>query len=245
MKIYGDEKGAKAEWEKLKGQPLKKKLSYIATYYGVAILIVLGVLAIAVSMTISIIKNKVPKVIQIEFITAVVDDTAADTAKDYLCGKLGLEPKKYNIEIGSSIFDAEEYEMLSYQLQKIGARITSKDLDIMGADEATFKIYMSKDEKDGNAFADLRDVLPADEIERLDRENRLIWYEASYGSFPYLINVYDSELVHFLGIRGPVCLLGVPVTCPHPEATVEILKLVRGGTTPIPPLEEQAGTERQ
>ena len=66
-KVYGDEITGRDQWNKLKGAPLKDKLAYIWEYYHIHIIVVVSVVAFAVSMISSIIYNSIPNGVQGEF----------------------------------------------------------------------------------------------------------------------------------------------------------------------------------
>ena len=64
--IYGEGSNSKKQWKKLKGAPLKDKVKYIATYYGIPIVAIVAGIVFIVSMTKTIIYNSIPMIITIK-----------------------------------------------------------------------------------------------------------------------------------------------------------------------------------
>lgn len=227
-KIYGDEKGVKEQWAKLKGAPLKDKIQYILTYYGIAIAIVIALILIAISVTKSIIYNSVPVVIAGEFRTEPVDEAGFEPLKEDLCTALGLNPDDYHIDLTSSLTDNNNMEQVYMMAQKFIARVAAGDLDFLQGNRQTFDQYMSDTEEDDCAFADLRNVLSAETLNRLDQDGRLIYMDTTFaGRMPYLIDMTGSELYTRLGCYTDESLIGLVVSAKNTEAFEALCEFIR------------------
>ena len=227
-KFYGDEPGAKDQWAKLKGAPFKDKVQYIAQYYGLAIGVTLFLIILAISLTKTIIYNSVPNVIAGEFYTEPINEEVYEDLKLKLCNALGYDPKKYHIDLSTNLADANNTEQVYYQYQKLMARIAAKDLDFIQGIDTTFAPYISAENPDDCAFYDLRNILSAETLARLEAEGRLVAIETDYaGSLPYAIDITGSELYNTLRCLTDRCLIGFPITAPHLEALEPLCELIR------------------
>ena len=225
-KIYGDEITERDQWNKLKGASLKDKLSYIWEYYHIHIIVIVSVIVFAYSMISSIIYNSVPNVVSGECYTGELMKDDLEDLKVTLGEKLGYEPKKYHIDISSTAASADASQVYTLQ-QKLIARIAAQDLDFLAAPEAYYSLFMSEDDPDGNAFTDLRTVLPEETFARLEEEGRIRYFENSYSeAFPYLIDVTNSELYSYLELLSTDCYLAVTVNAPHLDGLNALLDLV-------------------
>ncbi len=231
-KIYGDEKGAKGEWDKMKGEPLTVKLEWIIQYYGILILAVIFGIIAAISLIKGCIYNSIPNVITGEFQTAYMDaeSPAKEEMKVYLCEQLGLNPDKYHIDLASSVVDPSDYELMITQAQRLSARIMAKELDFLAADEMTFLAYMDPNDLEASAFADLRTVMPEEIFSRLESEGRILYLEkgGQKYDYPYLIDIRNSEFFDRLGLVSVgECYMGITVNGEHHDNMIEVLKLIR------------------
>ncbi len=225
-RIYGDEVTGKDQWRKLKGAPFKDKIAYIWEYYHIHIIVIISVVVFAVSMIHSIIYNSIPNVVQGEFYSEEILKEDMDDLKEILCEKLGYDPKKYHIEISSSVAMPDAQQIYTLQ-QKLIARIAAQDLDFLAAPEAYYSLFMSEDDPDSNAFADLRTFVSEENMARLEAEGRIRYFENNYGEpFPYLIDLTDSELYRYFGLFFNDCYMAVTVNAPHPDGLNALLELV-------------------
>ena len=225
-KVYGDEITGRDQWKKLKGGPLKDKIAYIWEYYHIHIIVGIAFIVFAYSMISSIIYNSIPNVVDGEFLTAEMIESDQEPLKLVLCEKLGYEPKKYHIDIASTAVSNDVSQVYTLQ-QKIIARIAAQDLDFIAAPEAYFSMFMSTDDPDGSAFADLRDILSADTIARLDAAGRLLYFENEYSDpYPYLIDITDCEFYDYFKLFTTDCYMGITVNAPHPEALEVIMTMI-------------------
>ncbi len=226
-KVYGDEITGRDQWNKLKGAPLKDKLSYIWEYYHIHIIVVVSVIVFAYSMISSIIYNSVPNVVSGEFYSGELMKDDLEELKVTLCEKLGYNPKKYHIDISSTAAAAGDASQIYTLQQKLIARIAAQDLDFLAAPEAYYALFMSEDDPENNAFADLRTVIPEDTLARLEAEGRVRYFENNYSeAFPYLIDLTNSELYSYLELFSTDCCLAVTVNAPHPDGLNALLDLV-------------------
>lgn len=208
--VYGDEKltGARAQWAKMKDAPLKDKIQYILTYYGIFML--LGAIGIwmIVSLISSIIYNSIPNVIAGEFYSySLTGEAGSDELRLKLCEKMELEEKDYHIDISGMAFASDSAEQAMSQLQKIMARMSAGDLDFLVGTEDFMKGYMQngsdQDEPD-YPFEDLRTILSADLLERLEAEGRVVHYDSAFGDMPFAVDLTASYITRTLDIPDEV-----------------------------------------
>ena len=225
-KIYGDEKGDKFQWEKLKGEPLKVKLDYIITYYGIMILAGAAIIALAVSLTVSIIRNNIPRVIAGEVLTMEISSFEPDDLKEVLCEKLGLDADDYEIDLTTSYISTSDYEQYYVQYQKIMAQIAAGDTDFFISTTSFMDQFMDPEDSSAGAFKDLSEVLPEDLFEKLEADGRILYYEGDDFTFPYAVNVNDSYLADFLMLPTTENSCFFSVNASHEEAFVEMIKMI-------------------
>ena len=225
-KVYGDEGGDREQWAKLKGAPLKDKISYFFTYYGLATLfIVIGVVFV-VSFTVSYIRNSIPDVISGDFYTSPIREGSDEELKGVLCERMELNPKKYHISVVTTLMDSSDIQMAYTMTQKIIARITAGDLDFICSQTATFNGFMDDEELDGCAFLDLSEVLPAEDLKKLEETGHILYFNMKDGSsFPYLIDLNGTWLSEFFGLTESVeNNVGITATAKNKEAFVQMIE---------------------
>ena len=200
-KVYGDEGGDREQWAKLKGAPLKDKIAYFFTYYGLATFFIIVGVVFVVSFTVSYIRNSIPSVITGDFYTSLIREDCDEELKTVLCARLGYNPSKYQIAISSTVGISTDVQMAYTQSQKTIARIAAGELDFICADTALANSYMNAEDGDANAFADLSAVFPEEDLKKLDESGHLLYYTMADGtSFPYLIELNGTWLSEFFGL---------------------------------------------
>ena len=225
-KIYDNQTGAKEEWAKMKGQPLKKKLSYLWEYYGLTALAVLAAIIFLVSFVPSCIENRKPNVISGEFIFGELSDDGIEDLRLLLCEKMEKNPKRTNINVFSRMVDSEDVQQLSALREIIMAKIMAKEVDFFFANEDTLEAYMDPTDYEGCSFADLHAFLSDDLIAELESQGRVLYYTLDDGtSFPYLIDPSNSRLTEILELKG-TGYIGLVVNSKNPEGIVEFCKLI-------------------
>lgn len=224
--IYGEGSNSKKQWDKLKGAPLKDKVKYIAQYYGIAIIAIVAFIVFAVSMTRTIIYNSIPKIISLEAYSGFGADDAEDNLMKVLSEKLGVDPKKYHIEVafsGASTTDVQQAYTLA---QKIIARIAAADLDVCIGREELLMSYMNGESAEDGAFYNLQTLLPADLYSRLEADDRIVYYDASYGKVPYAIKVDGSHLEELIGTFNEGDIMTFVVSSKVPESQKAVAELI-------------------
>ncbi|MBR6321905.1 MAG: hypothetical protein IKR59_03465 [Lachnospiraceae bacterium] len=224
--IYGEGSNSKKQWQKLKGAPLSEKIKYIATYYGIPIIAGIAIIVFAVSMTRSIIYNSIPKIIALECYSGYGADNAEDNLMQAMSEKLGVDPSKYHIEVafsGASTTDVQQAYTLS---QKIIARIAAGDLDACIGRPELLGAYMNPESIADGAFYDLRKLLSADLVSRLEADGRLVYYEIDGENIPYAIDVDGSHLEELIGVFNSGDILAFVVSSKNVDGQKALAELI-------------------
>ena len=218
-KVYGDEKGDRGQWEKLKGHPFKEKLQHFIIYYGLRTLAVVGGIAAAIYITVTIVRSKWPTTIAGEFLETPIYQQAVDDMHAYLTTQMELNPKKSHTDITSTVTTDNDGADLQNMIQKTFARVAVGDIDFLGAAETDlFDRYMSPEGKEYCAFEDLRVVLDDDTYNYLNKDGRLTWMTLDDGTtFPYMIDVTGTIFSTYFGIQANEYYIAYTVKGEHPE----------------------------
>ncbi len=228
MNIYGDEKtkGPRAQFQKLSGLSAQEKFDYIVHYYGKTILLVLFIIAIIISVTVTLIKNNRQKVISGDIYTEYFQNDDVVPLHEALCEKLDFRPEDYPIDIFSAALD-DDPENAMYQAQQIQARIIGGGTDFIGAKIKDLQGYMDKDDLQNCSFFDLRELLSPELLSKLESENRLIYLKTSFaGDLPYLISAENSKVSSLLQITGKDCYIGFLASAGNIEGCKALAELL-------------------
>lgn len=156
----------KAQREKLKGAPFKKKAAYYLYYYKIHIVVIALIAIVAAGIIHSQVTTK-PAVFTVMFINVENTHTTDDT--DQLLEKkvadiAGIDTSKNSVDMDmtSTLTPGGARDQMDLGiLSKIQARTMNKELDVMAADAWNFN-YLA-----GQAyFTDLRTVLSDKELAR-------------------------------------------------------------------------------
>ena len=229
-KVYGDEGGAKEQWNKLKDEKLSKKIEWIWSYYKTGILFGIGGAVVLALVIIAVVKNSVPKVITGEFFipTAIQTDEEKDVLKDQLCSDLGLDSSKYTISLDITVINDVNTDQLVTQIQKTAAEVAAKSLDFIVGAQGSFLSFMDPSDKGSCALGDLSEILPEDLFEKLDSEGRILYYTTDFaGEMPFIIDIKGTELYTLLGLYSDTAYIGIPVTAPRTDAVLDLLSYIR------------------
>lgn len=201
---------------KLKGAPLKEKLSYFKEYYLKSTLAVIAIAAFVISVIYSMLSGPSDTAFAALFYNDT-GDSSDTTLADNFASYMGIDVNEHDVYIDATMnyhdtsvaaYDTQPAEetveaeatatlnstMFSYDdyvgLEKAMALIAAKELDIIAGDEEAFRYYCKAE-----VYADLRELFTTEELSAY--ENRLYYYEnAETGeSVPYGIYVTDSPKI--------------------------------------------------
>ena len=214
----------KSELEKLKKMSTKDKMWYIFEYYKfhmIAILLFLFVLWVIGS---SIYRQTFTT--RLTF--AIINDysggnSSMDPLENGLKKALGCG-KKDLIEINSNLFiNTDESQSAEYtyaSMAKVTALAVGGDLDIMIADAKTLEHYESQ-----AAFADLKEFLPSDLVERAEKEDLFLYVDNGNGqSVPAAISLAPTDFADMTGAVINEPYLAVMTTSQHTEDTIQAIR---------------------
>lgn len=222
-KIYADQKGPKDEWAKLKNEPLKVKLEWLVQYYGLIALGVLIAVIMLVSITVTVIVNSMPRVVIGEFFSEAADVSYNERLKEELCDILEYDAKKYQIDISSTMGTYASNEV-SYQIQRLSARVNAKDLDFVVANAKLFIDFTDTSDAQDCMFKNLNDFLPADTLKALEEAGRLMYIETDAGSVPYYIDINDTRFYRLYKLYSGEAYFGVIFNAPDTPGVIALIE---------------------
>lgn len=147
--------------KKLKGRPLKEKISYILTYFWVPILAVIAAIVVLVSLIVHWASIK-PTAMIFCCINSSGEQTAIDGYLQEFAQSQGIDTEEYVME--SHMMYLGMGGETSYQHAEIfSAMLMSGNLDVIAADSSTVVRYAYQE-----AFADVREILTPEQVETLE-----------------------------------------------------------------------------
>ena len=152
----------KKELAKLKDQPPKKRWEYIWEYYKIHLIVVFLVLLLLAQGIVSLCTHK-----DTVFSGVLINSSLDTDSKPFmaeLADHMDVNEKKEQISFSTNIFMTNESADKAVALQSIMASVTIKELDMVTGPEEAFQICAYNA---SNIFADLRDHLNADTLEKL------------------------------------------------------------------------------
>ena len=230
-RVYKDDKSwfqdFKDQFKSLDGQPFKKKVEHFFTYYTRLTVAVIISVIVAASLIGTILYNRTPALISGIFYPATLNENGEALLKSAVAEKLGVDEKKYHIDISEFAADNESAEQQQAIQQAIIASIMSGSLDYLVMDEESFTGLISADDEDGCVLYELSDLLSEEEFTRLKNAGRIISCETVFsGNFSCLVNIDDSYLSELIGLSGSGNCLGVILLTKNPESVKTLLELV-------------------
>lgn len=153
----------RAQREKLKGAPLKKKLGYFLYYYKIQ-LIVAAVIAIAV---ISFVHSQLlakPDAFTVMLINAENPAAETDALEKETAEKAGINLGKNSItlDLSNTLTPGGPVDQADYAtFEKVQSRAINKGLDMVSADAWNFRYFALQ-----SYFCDLRDVFSSSELDK-------------------------------------------------------------------------------
>lgn len=224
MSIKQAAKEERQKFHEIKG--FSKKAGYIWDYYRYWIIGTIAAIAFCISIGGSIYHNI--KYTQI-FYCAIFNNPLTDEALVSLETDFGayynLNPKNETMHFDSTYVISEDGDpQTNYvTIQKIGAMVASKSVDVMLGDEFTLAQYAV----DGY-FYDLKDLLSAETYEALSEYMVDYTYLEENITAPFVIDLSQSELVKNGTIRIENPIAGVVINSENPLVAVEFLKYIFG-----------------
>lgn len=226
----------KSEWNKMKAMGFHDGWSYFWDYYRNTVLLIILAIVIVTSLTITVIRNKRPFVIEINLYNNIIaEDTDTDAFCEAFAEHMGVNLKDYQMMYSASdYFNPEQgSEEMQATVMKFAAMIASSELDIIGGDR-TFIDYYSCGEEDSVYFYDLKEVLPDDLYRKFESENRI--YFSKYtdedgivlGEYPSAIDVSNTRLTETDGggLMVTPCYVGIACNSTRVDAAVEFLRWI-------------------
>jgi len=148
--------------KKLKGQPLKKKLSYIGTYYGVPIAAVLAAIVIVISMIVHY-HNIKPSALNVCCVNTMAEQESIESYLHGFAREQQIDLEEYEVTARTGIgFSGINMEMDYRSSQLLLSMIVSGEIDVMAADRDTILTHCYQ-----QACVDLTGVLTQEQMEAL------------------------------------------------------------------------------
>lgn len=146
--------------KKLKGQPLKKKISYILTYFWIPITVVLAAVVLLVSLIVHWTTLK-PTVFTLGCINSIADQTVVNSYLQDFAQTQGIDTDEH--QVTSQMFFIGQGTEEDYQsLQVFSVMLIAGDLDVVAADSNAIVRYAYQE-----AFTDVRKLLTAEQMDAL------------------------------------------------------------------------------
>ncbi len=217
----------KRERQKFSELPsLSKKLGYIWDYYRYWILGIAAAIAFCISIGSSIYHNiKYTQIFYCAIFNNPLPDDISASLESGFSDYYGLDPESETMFFDHSyIIDEDGDPDTNYvTIQKIGAMVASKTVDVMMGDEYTMGQYAV----DGY-FYNLEELLPAETYEALSE------YMTSYTTLEdgvtasYAIDLSQSELVKngTVYVENPTA--GILINSQHPLVAVKFIEYIFG-----------------
>ena len=216
------------QFRSLDGQPFKKKVEHFITYYWRLTALIIFLIIFIVSMTISIIRNSKPVIIQGVFYPNIIGEEASDKLKTELADIMGVNAAKYRIDVASLVTDQENSQQVQAALQVIAARIMGKDIDFFCSDESTIKTLLVGEDETEILLSDLSTILKPETYQRLSEAGRIMTAETSYGQEgEFYIDIQGSYLAELTEVTGKEKYVGFIVNSENIEGFEALCALIR------------------
>ncbi len=153
----------RAQREKLKGAPLKKKISYFFYYYKIH-LIVAAVIIVSLIWIINRQLATKPQALTGIFINAENTDIDTDSLERQIAKRAGIDLSRKSIflDMTNTMNPGGPTDQYDYTtIEKIQTRAFNSKLDVIGADASNFKFFAKQ-----SYFCDLRDIFSDSELEK-------------------------------------------------------------------------------
>lgn len=218
---------AKQERKKFREiQGFSKKAGYIWDYYRYLIFGIIIAAAFAVSIGNTIYRNiKYTQIFYCAIFNNYMTDDMLTGLQDGFEAYYELDPESETMYFDSSYMlseKEEDFEAAYATVQKIGAMVAAKTVDVMMGDEYTLAQYAEQ-----SYFYNLEEILPPDVLDAVS--GYLLYYTGEEGlNLPYALDISSSRLVQDKIIYTTDPVLGIVVNSKHPEVAVEFIRYAFG-----------------
>lgn len=219
---------ARAERKKISEIPgFAKKVQYIWDYYRYWIIGIAVAIAFCISIGTSIYNNiKYTQVFYCAIFNNPLPDEYLENIETEFSAYYGLDPESETMHFDSTyVMDDSDPQTAYMTIQKIGAMIASKSVDVMLGDAFTIEQYAV----DGY-FYDFKEIMSPETYAALSpymKEYTYVENNISYTG-PYLIDLTQSKLVQDGVIYVDEPLAGIVINSQNPLVAVEFIEYLFG-----------------
>lgn len=216
------------ERQKIRELPgIAKKIEYIWEYYHYWIIGIAIAIAFCWSIGSSVYRNiKYTQIFYCAIFNNSLPDEYLDEMENGFSDYYGLDPESETMHFDASYILSESDSETTYMtVQKIGAMIASKSVDVMMGDEFTMEQYAT----DGY-FYDLSEILPSETYDALEDYMVEFTYTEDDVTItaPFMIDLTQSELVKNGVIYVEDPLAGIVINSQNPLVAVEYIEYIFG-----------------
>ena len=232
--VKNEKQSIKSEIAKMKSMGFKDGWEYFWSYYKVPVFIIIGVIAIVVSITTSVIKNSRPFIVQVlVYNNYMTDDADVSSLEQEFADYEGLNLKDYQINFNlTEYLDLKGSDENSYTgMMKVMAMAAAHDLDVLGGN-TEFVTYYGVGEEDTTLFADLEETLPPAFFQYLKEQDRLLYLNRTdedgnvIGQYAAAIEVSDTRIVNKNYLQITPCYLGIACNTSRQESSIDFLEWI-------------------
>ena len=152
--VKSEKHSFKSEIAKMKSMGFKDGWEYFWSYYKVPVFVIIGVIAIVISITMSVIRNSRPFIVQVHVYNNYLSDNAdVDSLEKEFAAYEDMSLKDYQISFNMTEYlDFSGADEASYtSMMKVMAMAAAHDLDVFGGNTA-FVNYYGVGEEDNTLF---------------------------------------------------------------------------------------------
>lgn len=228
----------RAEWQKLKGQPLKAKLEHLFTYYRYPIIAAVILIAMVISLAVSISSQK-ESGFQAYLIGAIPKNENTDAFLEDFANVAGINTGTHFVSItpGGMVSEDGKDENSVVNAQTVAVKTAAGELDVLGCPTDRFLGYAYNE-----YFVDLRQVFSQEQLDLWGA--RLIYIDTallaeetltqlpdptdpSKMTSPMAVGLQisaDGPLADYCLLANDGLVLGILCNAPNPEAAAMFLQ---------------------
>ena len=228
----------RAEWQKLKGQPLKAKLEHLFTYYRYPIIAAVILIAMAISLAVSISSQK-ERGFQDYMIVDIHKNDNTDSFLEDFANVAGINTGTHLVSItpGGMVSEDGKDENSMVNAQTVAVKTAAGELDVLGCPTDRFLGYAYNE-----YFVDLRQVFSQEQLDLWGA--RLIYIDTallaeetltqlpdptdpSKMTSPMAVGLQisaDGPLADYCLLANDGLVLGILCNAPNPEAAAVFLQ---------------------
>ena len=232
--VKSEKRSFKSEIAKMKSMGFKDGWEYFWSYYKVPVFVIIGVIAIVISITMSVIRNSRPFIVQVHVQNNYLSDNAdVDSLEKEFAAYEDMSLKDYQISFNlTEYLDFSGSDEASYtSMMKVMAMAAAHDLDVLGGNTA-FVNYYGVGEEDNTLFADLEETLPPAFFQYLKEQDRILYLSRTdeagkvLGQYAAAIDVSDTRIVNKNCLLGTPCYLGIAVNTSRLQTSIDFLEWI-------------------